>query len=266
MREKIPALDRDFTEDDLRAQRARCNVGGAIVVQAMHNVAESHRLLAASKASDQLPGVIAWCDLFDPALADLLAEYREHPRFVGVRPLPPDTFGGDWLADRRSANAFRHFEALDISVDVLVRVGDLARARAFLRGFPGLRAVLNHGGRPSVLAGELEPWASEIRAFARETSATVKCSGLVERAGVEWSPASLRPWVETLVDAFGPERTMYATNWPVSTISSRYDLWTNTLAGLLDELGLRASSRDAIMGGTAARHYRIDWPPRRPAA
>src|SRR5690606_357969 len=142
MREKIPALDRDFTEDDLRAHRARCGVGGAIVVQAMHNVAESHRLLAASTASDQLAGVITWCDLFDPALDDVLAGYREHPRFVGVRPLPPDTFGGDWLADPRSVDAFRRFEAQDVSVDLLVRVGDLARARRFLRAFPGLRAVL----------------------------------------------------------------------------------------------------------------------------
>ena len=266
MREKIPALDRDFTEDDLRANRARCNVGGAIVVQAMHNVGESRRLLAASAASDQLPGVIAWCDLFDPALDEVLAEYRAHPRFVGVRPLPPDTFGGDWLGDPRSVDAFRRFEALDVSVDVLVRVHDLERTRRFLRAFPGLRAVLNHGGRPPVLAGELEPWATEIRAFARETAAMVKCSGLVERAGVEWSPASVRPWVETLIDAFGPGRTMFATNWPVSTISARYDLWTGTLAGILDDMGLPAASRDAIMGGTAARHYRIDWPPRRPVA
>ena len=135
MREKIPALDRDFTEDDLRANRARCGVGGAIVVQALHNLGESERLLAAAENSDQLPGVIAWCDLFDPALDDVLAAYRAHPRFVGVRPLPPDTFGGDWLADPRSLDAFRRFEASDVSVDVLVRVEDLARARAFLRGF-----------------------------------------------------------------------------------------------------------------------------------
>jgi L-fuconolactonase len=265
MRSKIPALDRDFTEDDLRANRARCGVGGAIVVQALHELDESRRLLDAASASDQLPGVVAWCDLFDPALDEVLARYRAHPRFVGVRPLPPDTFGGDWIGDPRSRDAFRRFEALDVSVDVLVRVEDLPRARAFLRAYPGLRVVLNHGGRPAVMTGQLEPWATEIRAFARETAAVVKCSGLVERAGVEWSRASVRPYVETLVDAFGPARTMFATNWPVSTISSRYDLWVDTLAGLLDAAGLPDADRDAIMGGTAARHYRIDWPPRRPA-
>lgn len=264
MRRKIPALDRDFTEDDLRASRTLCNVGGAIAVQAMHNLAESRRLLEAAGRSDQLPGVVAWCNLFDPALESVLSAYAGAPKFVGVRPLPPDTFGGDWIADPRSRRAFDVFAAHDISVDVLVRVEDLGRARAFLREFPGLRIVLNHGGRPAVMTGQLEPWRTEIRAFARETSAVVKCSGLVERAGVEWTRASVRPYVETLLDAFGPGRMMFATNWPVSTISSRYDLWVDTLTGMLEDLRTPPAEREAIMAGTAARHYRIAWPP--PAA
>ena len=77
---------------------------------------------------------------------------------------------------------------------------------------------------------------------------------------MEWSRASVRPYVETLLDAFGPGRTMFATNWPVSTISSRYDLWVDTLAGILDDLRVSPAERDAIMAGTAARLYRIVWP------
>lgn len=261
MRRKIAALDRDFTEEDLCENRLRCGVGGAIVVQALHNLEESHRLLATAKQSDQLAGVVAWCDLVDPALEDVLAGYRADRKFVGVRPLPADTFGGDWLADPRSRNAFRLFEALDVAVDVLVRVEDLARARAFLREFPGLRVVLNHGGRPAVMTGVLEPWATEIRALARETSAVVKCSGLVERAGVEWTTASVRPYVGTLIDAFGPSRIMFATNWPVSTISAHYGVWVDALLDILLDLGLDAEERDEIMGRTAARHYRVAWPP-----
>ena len=261
MRRKIPALDRDFTEDDLRANRARCDVGGAIVVQAMHNLAESRRLLEAAGRSDQLAGRGRVVRPVRPGARSRPRRLRRHAEFVGVRPLPPDTFGGDWIADPRSRRAFQVFAAHDISVDVLVRVEDLGRARAFLREFPGLRIVLNHGGRPAVMTGQLEPWRTEIRAFARETSAVVKCSGLVERAGVEWTRASVRPYVETLIDAFGPGRVMFATNWPVSTISSRYDLWVESLTGMLDDLRMSPADRDAIMAGTAASHYRIAWPP-----
>ncbi len=258
---KIAALDRDFTEDDLRQNRTRCGVGGAIVVQALHNLEESRRLLDTATKSDQLAGVVAWCDLFDPQLDSVLAAYQSAAKFVGVRPLPADTFGGDWLTDPRSRHAFRLFGARDVAVDVLHRVEDLGRARVFLRDYPGLRVVLNHGGRPAVMTGQLEPWATEIRAFARETSAVVKCSGLVERAGVEWSAASVLPYVRTLLDAFGPRRVMFATNWPVSTISAHYAVWVEALQSILDQIGLRADEREAIMARTAARHYRITWPP-----
>jgi L-fuconolactonase len=110
------------------------------------------------------------------------------------------------------------------------------------------------------MTGQLEPWAHEIRALADETSILVKCSGLVERAGVEWTRASVEPYVAALIEAFGPSRVMFATNWPVSTISARYDQWTATLVDILGRLGLSQEERAAVMGLTAARHYGVQLP------
>lgn len=261
MREKIDGLHRDFTEDDLRRLRAKCGVGGAIVVQAYHTIRETQKWLQRAEKSDQLAGVVGWADLFSENLEDQLREYRKSPKFAGLRPLPPDTFGGDWLSDPRSKDSIRKLQALDVSVDTLQRVENLPRARAFFRELPGLRLVLNHGGRPAVMTGILKPWRSEVLAFARETSAVVKCSGLIERAGVEWSKDSVKPYVATLVEAFGTKRVMFATNWPVMTISSTYDLWVNTLVQILEELGLSREERDDVMWRTASKHYRVDWPP-----
>lgn len=261
MRAKIAALNREFTEEDLRALRGKCGVGGAIVVQAYHNVRETKKWLQRAEKSDQLIGVVGWADLFGERLEDDVREYRRSPKFVGLRPLPLDTFGGDWLSDPRSKVSIKKLQALDVSVDTLQRVENLPRARAFFREFPGLRLVLNHGGRPAVMTSILEPWRSEIQAFAKETSAVVKCSGLVERAGIEWSKDSVKPYVATLIETFGTKRVMFATNWPMITISSTYDLWVNTLAQILDELGLSKEEKDDIMWRTASKHYRVPWPP-----
>lgn len=260
MREKIAALYRDFTEDDLRALRSKCNVGSAIVVQACHTIRETRKWLSRAEKSDQLAGVVGWLDLFSEDLGNEVASYKASPKFVGLRPLPPDTFGGDWLTDPRSKAAIKLLQSLDVSVDTLQRVENLPRARAFFRNFPDLRLVLNHGGRPAVMTGVVEPWRSEIQAFAKETTAVVKISGLVERAGVEWNKETVKPYVSALIEAFGTKRCMFATNWPVSTISSRYDLWVNTLAEILSELGMTRDEKDDIMWRTASRHYRVKWP------
>ena len=261
MRDKVAGLHRDFTEGDLCALRAKCNVGGAIVVQACHTIRETKKWLQRADKSEQLAGVVGWLDLFSETLEDEVREYQKSPKFVGLRPLPPDTFGGDWFADPRSKVSIKKLQALDVSIDTLQRVENLPRARAFFREFPGLRLVLNHAGRPAVMTSILEPWRSEIQAFAKETSAVVKCSGLLERAGVEWSKDSVKPYVATLIETFGAKRVMFATNWPVMTISSTYDLWVNTLAQILDELGLSKEEKDDMMWRTASKHYRVAWPP-----
>jgi L-fuconolactonase len=265
-RDKIAALHRDFTEDDLRAEGEACGVGGAIVVQACHSTSETMKWLARATRGGRIAGVVGWLDLFAADLREQIESYRSWSRFVGLRPLPADTFGGDWMADPRAHPAIALLHSMDVSVDTLQPVQGLPRARTFFREHPGLRLVLNHGGRPLVMTGESEPWRSEIGAFARETAAVVKCSGLVERAGLEWTKTLLRPYVATLLDTFGPRRTMFATNWPIVTIGGRYDLWVETLLELLDDLGLTADERDDVMWRTAARHYRIDWPPRAAAA
>lgn len=259
MRDKIAGLHRDFTQADLRALRAKCGVGSAIVVQACHTIRETRKWLERAENSDQLAGVVGWLDIFSENLEAETRDYQRSPKFAGLRPLPPDTFSGDWLGDARSKDSIKLLQSLDVSVDILQRMENLPRARAFFREFPGLRLVLNHGGRPAVMTGILEPWRSEIRAFAKETSAVVKCSGLVERAGVEWSKDSVKPYVAELIEAFGTKRTMFGTNWPVSTISSTYDLWVNTLVQILDELGLTQEQKDDVMWRTAAQHYRIKW-------
>lgn len=260
LRDKIAGLYRDFTEEDLRALRGKCNVGGAILVQAYHSVADSLKLLRLAEGSDQLAGVLAWIDIFSPSLEKDVARYRESRKFVGLRPMPPDTFGGNWLTDERSELAIRVLQELDCSIDVLQPVESLKRTAAFLHRFPDLRVVLDHGGRPAVMTGALEPWRTDIRELAARTTTVVKCSGLVERAGVEWSKRSVKPYVTALLEAFGSKRVMFATNWPVVTISSTYDLWVRTLVEILDELGLTQDEKDDVMWRVASRHYRIAWP------
>ena len=257
---KIGGLARDFTVDDWRAHADASGVRGAILVQAAHSIAETERWLARAATEPRIAGVVGWADLHADSLADDVARLKAHPKLVGIRPLPPGTFGADWLGDARTRRGLATLAAAGVTVDVLVKWTGLARARDLLAGLPDLKVVLNHCGRPDTMTGLLEPWAGDLRAFARATRATVKLSGLIERAGIEWTPETLRPYVETVIDAFGPSRVMFATNWPVLEIGGTYEGWVGTLRAILADIGLSQTEQGEILARTACRAYAVALP------
>ena len=257
---KIGGLARDFTEDDWRGHADASGVRGAILVQAAHSVAETERWLVRAAAEPRIVGVVGWADLHADSLAAEVARLKAHPKLVGIRPLPPGTFGADWLGDARTRRGLATLAESGLAVDVLVKWTGLARARDLLAGLPDLNVVLNHCGRPDTMTGLLEPWAGDLRAFARATRATVKLSGLIERAGIEWTPETLRPYVETVIDAFGPSRVMFATNWPVLEIGGTYAGWVGALRAILANIGLSHAEQGEILAGTACRAYGVVLP------
>ena len=257
---KIGGLARDFSVDDWRAHADASGVAGAILVQAAHSIAETERAIALAAANPRIVGVVGWADLHGESLAADVARLATHPQLVGIRPLPPGTFGADWMADPRTERGLATLGAAGIAVDVLVKWPGLTRARQLLERLPQVRVVLNHCGRPDTMTGLLEPWASDLKAFARATSATIKLSGLIERAGIEWTKEALRPYVETVIDAFGPSRVMFASNWPVLEIGGTYEGWVGALRAILDDIGLAEADRVAILAGTACRAYGVTLP------
>jgi len=257
LREKIAALQRDFALDELRGLQDANGVSGCVLVQAVDSVSESRRLLMLAQEDPRVLGVVCWADMSGPGLTDVLDEYRESPAFVGVRPMPADTFAPHWLSAETTRAALRALRTADCTVDFLVPLEGLAALRATVREHAGLRCVLNHCGRPAVMAGMSAGWRAEMNLLARETDIVVKCSGLVERAGVEWNRATLQPWVAHLLETFGAGRVMFASNWPILTLASNYGLWLRTLQQILEDLRLDDDSVADVLWRTAMRFYRL---------
>ncbi len=257
---KIGGLARDFSLGDWRTHADASGVAGAILVQAAHSIAETERAIALAAANPRIVGVVGWADLHAESLAADVARLAAHPQLVGIRPLPPGTFGADWLGDPRTQRGLATLGAANVTVDVLVKWPGLTQARQLLERLPQVRVVLNHCGRPDTMTGLLEPWAGDLKAFARATSASIKLSGLIERAGIEWTKESLRPYVETVIEAFGPSRVMFATNWPVLEIGGTYEGWVAVLRAILNDMGLTPAERGEIFAGTACRAYGVALP------
>ena len=259
IRQKIVALGRKFAPEDLKPLLQATGVDGVVLVQAAPEEAETRYFLEIAERETVALGVVGWVNLEDDEenLAASLDTFQQHPKFKGVRNHPPRAFDTKWLRDPTVKRGYRQLAERGIPCDLMVTCRQLSETRELLLEVPDLTGVINHGGRPSVMTGELEPWASDMRAIARETTAYCKVSGLVERGGQEWTTESVRPWVEVLLEAFGADRLIFASNWPVMTIMATYVGWWEALQGILDAVGASADDREALLGGTAAKVYRL---------
>src|SRR5207302_1461572 len=138
--------------------------------------------------------------------ADIVATLAQHPALKGLRPMLQDIHDPDWMLRAPVGQGLRTVEAFGLAFDALVRPAHLRNLRRLLANHPGLRVVVDHGAKPEIAAGRFGPWAADIRGLAEETRASVKLSGLVTEAGPDWSVERLRPYVEHLLDHFGPQR------------------------------------------------------------
>lgn len=255
IRTRVGALQGAFPLAELEPVARSVGIGSVILVQAAQRSAETQRCLRLCDASPFVAGVVGWLDVQAPDMRLQLAEMTRHPSLVGIRPLPAATFGAGWWRNAALREALAAMAQHRLVADVLAlpeELDDVARAAG---DEPGLRVVLNHGGRPRVMCGGITAWGRRVRHLAASPNVFCKCSGLVERAGIEWTVQTVRPYVEVLLDAFGADRIMFASNWPVLNLASHYVPWLECVMDCLVALGLTSDETDAVMGGTARRCY-----------
>lgn len=244
----------DFGPGDLAPLLAEAGIDGTVLVQAAPTVAETEYLLEIAAARDFVLGVVGWVPFGDPAAPETLARLSESGRLVGVRPMIQDIADDDWMLRPDLAPAFGAVRELDLSFDALVLPRHLPRLRRLLERHPDLRVVIDHGAKPEIRAGRFDGWAADMRALAEGTGAYCKLSGLVTEAAAEWSAADLRPYVEHLLESFGPDRLIWGSDWPVLRCAGDYAGWLATAEALV---GGDAAARAAIFGGTAQQAYRL---------
>jgi L-fuconolactonase len=250
----LAPIYRDYLPDDLVPQIARAGVGATILVQAAATVAETEYLLELAREHAFIAGVVGWVDFESADAADTIAKLAADPKLVGLRPMIQDIPDPDWMLDTGLASAFEAMLDHGLVFDALVLPKHLPVLLELTGRYPDLAMVLDHGAKPSIATGELDSWKRGITALARESSMTCKLSGLVTEAHSA-NPSVLAPAVNHLLDAFGPKRMMWGSDWPVCELVCTYEEWRAATDALLSRLG--ASEREQIFSGTARAIYGI---------
>ncbi|MGC4853539.1 amidohydrolase family protein [Micromonospora sp. DT4] len=258
----MAAIDNDFTPADLAPVARAAGVTETVVVQSIASVAETEHLLGIAAADPLIGGVVGWVNLtaddIDERL-DRLRAARGGERLVAIRHLVQSEPDPAYLDRRDVRRGIAAVGVAGLAYDLLVRDHQLPVATRLVRDLPEVSFVLDHLGKPSLGRGDLGDWPADLRALAAEENVTAKLSGLVtEVDGPSWSAVDLRPAVDHALDAFGPHRLMFGSDWPVCLLASSYIRWVGVLGELLEPLG--DGEQAAIWRETAVRAYRLGEP------
>ncbi|WP_247597176.1 amidohydrolase family protein [Leifsonia sp. PS1209] len=251
----MQAIDRDFGADELTAMLASTGVRSAIVVQASNSLDESVRL--ARLASPVIAGLVAWVDLAGDIRGQLdRIRMGGATPVVGIRHLAHIDPDPEWLSREEVGRGMAALEAERLSFDLVVRDWQLGQAARLADRHDGMRFVLDHLGGPPAPGGDLGEWAAGLRELARRPNVTAKLSGLSSGlAAGSWTARDLAPVVDVALDAFGPSRLMYGSDWPLAELGGGAPAWIAAVETLLD--GLSAAERDRVFGGTAREAYSL---------
>ncbi|HEY0784538.1 MAG TPA: amidohydrolase family protein [Acidobacteriaceae bacterium] len=247
-------LRRDYLPGDLEAAGKTAGVSGTVVVQARQSVAETEWLLALAEASPWLRGVVGWAPLASPEVGPLLKTLAGRRKLSGLRHVIQDEPDENFMRGEAFNAGLALLAEAGLVYDLLITETQLPQASALVGRHPQQVFVLDHLAKPRIRERVMQPWADELRRLAEHKNVYCKLSGMVTEADLEgWTAEDLAPYLDQALEAFGAERLMAGSDWPVCLLASSYERWWSTLEQWAARLG--AEHRDLVMGGTAVRVY-----------
>ena len=254
--DEMAALRRDFLPADLAREQLPLGFDGSIAVQARQSVAETEWLLQLAEENKRLHAVVGWLDLCSPELPAQLERFAPHPKLCGVRHVVQDEPDDQFMLREDFLRGIAQLQQWKLSYDILIFPRHLPIAGELVSRFPEQAFVLNHLAKPSVRQGELEPWRTDMRALASHPNVCCKASGLMTEADWNnWRAADFRPYLEIAFEAFGIERIMIGSDWPVCTLAVSYAETVGLVIEYLRDLSL--SEQDLVLGKNAQTWYGV---------
>ena len=260
----LTAIRREFGPQDLKEELERSALDGSVLVQTCSSLLETLEFLDIAAQTPFVLGVVGWADLTDPELGptlDALLQEVGGKYLVGLRHQVHDEADRMWLLRADVNRGLERVSARGLTYDLLVRPRELLAARQVARAHPELTFVIDHAAKPdvkggNVKAGGLESWRASLEPFSLLPNVYIKLSGLVTEADwTTWTPEQIVPYFRACLELFGPERCLFGSDWPVCLLAARYG---QTLELVMEALeGQVQTAVDAVLGGSAARAYRL---------
>ncbi|MFG2550293.1 amidohydrolase family protein [Streptomyces sp. NPDC048581] len=247
-------IRRNFTVDDLAPEAHAAGVDRTVLVQTITIAEETPEFLALAAEHDLIAGVVGWTDLTRPDVAEELARLRKlpgGPYLKGIRHQVQGEPDPEWLLRADVRRGLSAVAEAGLVYDLVVLPHQMPACVKAAADHPDLTFVLDHLGKPPIASGEREPWETAVRSLAALSNTVCKLSGMVTEADLaSWTVDDLRPYADVVLDAFGPDRLMFGSDWPVCDLAASYGQVLATAQELTGD-----ADRTQIFEGTATRVY-----------
>jgi L-fuconolactonase len=252
----MAVLQRDFLPGDLEREAAAARVDATVAVQARQTLEETDWLLDIAAKSTLIRGVVGWAPIASSGFARELDRLLAQPLLKGLRHVVQGEPEG--FLDGKSFNdGIALLRQTGLVYDVLIFARQLAEAVRFVDRHPQQQFVLDHIAKPSITAGEYAMWSAGIGELAKRENVACKVSGMVSEADwATWTADGLKRYFDRVLEAFGPDRLMVGTDWPVVNVASSYTHWWHIVEAWMAPLS--AAERGLMEGGVAAQVYNLN--------
>ena len=256
MTDELSVLKRSFLPSDLEPLLQSIGFDGSIVVQARQMLKETEWLLGLADDSEIIKGVVGWVDLRSPEIVSQLERYVTNPKFKGVRHVVQDEPDDDFMLLPEFQRGIAALKQFGLTYDLLIYPRHLPVSIKLVEKFPDQPFVVDHIAKPLIKDKTFSPWQEDLKALAQYENVTCKLSGLVFEADWNnWTPSEFYQYMDIVIDAFGPDRLMIGSNWPVCTVAGNF---RSVMTIVIDYIKRLSSAEQAqILGGTCARFYQV---------
>lgn len=255
--DEMSILQKNFAPKDLKVNLEAVNFDGCVAVQADQTEAETDFLIDLANRNPFIKGVVGWVDFRAGNLRERLVHYSKFPVVKGFRHVVQDEQDDNFILGEKFCNGIALLQEFGFTYDILIFAKHLNASAEFVAKFPNQRFVLDHIAKPEIKDQKIEAWADGIRKLASFPNVSCKLSGIVTEADWKnWTEADIIPYLNVVFDAFGAERLMIGSDWPVCTLAGSYQKVMNLIIEKTKEYS--TTEQEAILGGNAIKFYQLN--------
>lgn len=254
--EDMKCLKNDFLPPYLEKEVRGTGVDGVVSVQARQSIKETEWLLELAKQHEFIKGVVGWLPLIEEKPEVHLQKYASNTYLKGVRHVLHDETDAEYMLRKDFNRGIAQLKTHNLTYDILIFEKHLPQTCLFVDKHPEQVFILDHIAKPLIKKNELSPWREQIQELAKRKHVYCKISGLITEADVnKWTERQLIPYLDIVLEAFGAERLLFGSDWPVCLLGCSYTDWFQLVQRFLEPLS--ENEKKKIMGLNAIRVYKL---------